>query len=351
MAPKGKGGKSAREPSPARDEDEPALDDEPEQPPVEERKKKKKGGAKKRAAEPEPEAEPVVAQAPTKQPPKKRAKKATPDPEPEEEEEEVPADDVGGEAVGIGAEALTEYFKTYRKEHHKLPPPEALAETFEIDVDAAKNVIKKKKALQDKLTNQRVAKKVKGYDKMSIQAGYGNFSVAMKDDDSYSMPIARGVDARTPVISMSDVLRMATALPPNPAMTSYTKEEFARRLANADTRLPVEACRVLQANANALFNNIHYAAMSTVTQQCKTQKIRASHAVALLKPYAEQMSFSSVLAPPGLVQYGKEIGVLPEADGDAERKKENGTNAKANAAAHKAWVESQTPKKPSVVAA
>ncbi|MGZ0214056.1 MAG: hypothetical protein ACKVI4_16390 [Actinomycetales bacterium] len=339
MAPK-TSKKSARPPSPAAEEPEPELDDTPGEPPA---KKKGGGKGKKRAQSEEPAAEgEPVAQAPTK---KKRAKKAPapePDPEPEEEAEEEEAGDEG-EGI-VDAQVLVTYFKDFRKLNHRLPTGEELAEAFEIDVAAGESLRKKKKALDEKLTNQRTAKKVLGYNKMAVEAGFGNFSVAMKNDEAYSMAIARGTDARAPVISMSDTLRMATTLPANLGKASYMKDEFARRLANSDTRLPVEACRVLQANANDLFNKIHYASMSTVAQQCKTQKIRASHAIALLKPMAEQMSFSSVLAPPGLVLFGKESGILPEADGDAARKKEVMADAKLNSAAAKAWLESQ-PKK------
>ncbi|MGZ0213723.1 MAG: hypothetical protein ACKVI4_14720 [Actinomycetales bacterium] len=309
------------------------------------KKGKVKSGGKRKSAQREGDVDDDPQQAKPPEPKKKRAKKATPpppvdeeEPEPDEEEEEPEQqdDDDDAEAPEIDPELIDQQIKAYRKEHKKLPPADVLAEALECDEAVAEGILKKKRRAMEKVTNERKAAKIKGYYKGAVSAGYGNIKDTLGASGSgYAMAVARGTDSLKPLLSMSDVLRLATFLPAQPAEASYSAEEFALRLGIADTTLPVDAARELLANADAIFKQTVNRSAAVAMQQRSAQMIKPSHAMSWMKPIAENMMFSSINAPEGLVEYAKskEVGAIPAIGADAKRKKDNSKSAKTNASA------------------
>lgn len=324
--------------SPSMAGEDPERDD--EQPEEEAPPPKKRGAPKKRKATDEDDEAPQQAAKPTK---KKRSKKA-PEPTPEEDEEDEQQEDGEGEednepVPDIDPELIEQAFAQYRKMHRRLPPPEELAEALDCSTDVAKGLIRKKKKAQERLTNERKAKKVTGYNKMAIAAGYGDLKKPTLGDeaeqplDFYSNAAARGFDSHKPLLSMSDMLRCAKYVPAQPNQTSFAEKEFQMRCELLTTTLPADAARELLANADAVFKEIVTRSVGVAMQREKAQMVKPSHGIAVLKPMADNMLFSSINAPPGLVAHGKETGALPE-DEDGSRKKYDAKVAKANEAHH-----------------
>lgn len=330
---------SANEPDPEEVlEDEPAGEPEPEEQPA---SKKKSAGKKRKAAPAAEEEDESPQQAQPPQPKKKKGgKKAAPPPEPEpgEEEEEQAEEGDEEDEPEIDPEVIAMAFKQYRAEHRKLPTAEELAEALECDVAAAAILIKKKKRAIEKVTNERKAAKIKGYYKGAVAAGYGNIKDTL-GDRLYSMANAKGTDSLKPLLSMSDMLRLATFVPAQPTEPSYDPQEFEMRLDCMDTTLPVDAARELLANADAVFKQTINRSVAVAMQQRSAQMIKPSHGLAWMKPIAEKMMYSSINAPAGLVAHAKAEGVLgAHEEIDAPRAHTNKTDAKANGAKFKAKV-------------
>ena len=273
------------------------------------------------------------------QPPKKKKGKKAPPPPPEDDDDDdqdkqqdEPDNDPAPE---IDPEVIEQAFKQYRQLHRKLPPADELAEALECDVAVAAGLIKKKKRAMEKTTNERRAAKVKGYYKGAVAAGYGDIKQSSVQERDFSMANARGTDSYKPLLSMSDVLRLATYVPPQPDQASYSPEEFKLRLELMDTTLPVDAARELLANADQVFRQIINRSTAVAMQQRSAHYVKPQHALAFLKPIAENMLFSSITAPAGLVAHAKGEEVLEATDVDAGRAATNAKHAKTNADAHK----------------
>jgi hypothetical protein len=300
---------------------------------------KKRASAKKRKTTDDDDEAPQQATKPTKKP-RGRKKAAEPPPEEEEEEEEQEEQEEDNEpAPDIDPEIVEQAFKQYRREHRRLPPPEELAEALECEVAVAQILIRKKKKAQDKLTNERKAKKVSGYNKMAVAAGYGDLKKPTLADAEthplafYSNAAARGFDSHRPLLSMSDMLRCAKYVPADPEYTSFEEEEFKMRCELLTTTLPADAARELLANADAVFKEVINRSVAVAMQRCGAAMVKPSHGIAVLKPIADNMLFSSINAPPGLIEHGKEVGALPADDHDARQKRDEKV-AKANAVYH-----------------
>lgn len=221
-------------------------------------------------------------------PPNKKRNEPEPEVEEEEETEGFPLDDVRA-AV-----------KAFRGEHKRKPTAEELAEGMEVDEEVASNALKKLKKEGDKLRNSKKAQRVKGYRKMSKAAGYGY------DKDGSTNVISQGIDSLQSLISMSDALRLAQFSPFTPDGVSYADVEFEERMQGILSTLPQSAARQVVANADAVLRFAVNKCVSDTMLSRGAQRVQPSSAVTLLKPYADRMSFSSVLVPPGLVKYAKD---------------------------------------------
>ena len=324
---------------PERDDDVRHLEHEDDSPPS-----KKLSVRKKRKDASDPEAQ---GSGKSSKPTKKRVKKVHESPpvaddDDDDDDGDVPEednDDDDAPVPDIDPEIIDQAFSQYRKLHRKLPSAEELAEALECDYNVATLLIKKKKRAIEKLTNERRAKKVNGYYKMAIAAGYGDFKKptradAEKDTFSfYSNASAQGFDSHKPILSMSDMLRCAKCVPAQPAQASFGEQEFAMRCELLTTSLPADGARELLANADAIFKEIINRSVGVAMQRCGAQMVKPSHGITVLKPIADNMLFSSINAPPGLVAYGVAAGVLPAEVGDA-RKKRDAAASKANAKLH-----------------
>ena len=312
------------------EEDDAVLD----QLPVEGKGKKAKAKKRRPGFEPEEEEEEQEAAPPRKGRAPKKAKKVAAPVEDQEDDPEPDADG-DGNAADIDPEIIEMAFKQYRKDYKKLPPADELAAALECDVATAAGLIEKKKSKQKRVTNERRAARVKGYYKGAIAAGYGDIKQSVHDGD-YSMALARGTDSIKPILSMSDMLRCAQFVPAQPKFGSYNPEEFQMRLDLMETTLPVDAARELLANADAIFKQAINRSTSVAMGLKSMQMVKASHGLSWLKPIAENMLFSAVAAPPGLVAHAKSEGVLPATEVDAERAKNDKNDAAINLKAYTA---------------
>ena len=330
--------------SPSMAEEDPQRDDEVLSDAYEAPPSKKRGAKKRKQAEAGDEAR-QQASKPTKKPRGKKQKEPEREHEEEEEEEEEQEqeqeqeDEPQGEAVDIDPELVEQAFKQYRKEHKRLPHPHKLAEALECSIDDAMKLIQNKKRAQSKLTNERRAKKVNGYNKMAITAGYGDLKKPTNADPVkqplafYTNVSARGFDSHKPVLSMSDMLRCARSVPAQPAKTSFDETEFKLRCELIDTSLPADGARELLANADAVFKEVINRSVAVAMQRCGAQMVKPSHGIAVLKPIVDHMLFSSINAPPGLIEHGKEMGALPP-DADDARQERDAKVSQANEKYH-----------------
>jgi hypothetical protein len=227
-------------------------------------------------------------------PPKKK-KKQQPEPETEPEPEPEPA-----EGEGFDLDEVRSAVKAFRFEHRRKPTAEELAEGMEVDEAVAATALKKLKKEEERRTNQKKAQRVKGYRKLSRAAGYGY------DKEGSTNVISQGVDSLQSLISMHDALRLVQFVPFTPDGVSYTELEFKERIQGLLATLPQSAARQVVANADSVLRFAVNKAVSDTMMQRTAQRVQPSTMVAVLEPYAERMSFSSVLAPPGLVKYMKD---------------------------------------------
>lgn len=292
------------------------------------KKKKKKPTTTKTVKKklPEPEVEPVVittkAMAPRK---KARKKEEEPEPEPVvEEEDDAPEEetaDAGGDYT-----AASVAIKEFRGKKRKLPTREELSELLQCGEDTATGFLKKFKAKQDARTNARKAKRVLGYSNLAMAMGMG-----MKGDGADdAMALCEGHDAKQAAVSMADCVRLARCTPLTPDAPSFEKEEFAMRTELSETTLPESAAREVQANADAVFKHVICEVVRFTMQQKGIQKIKASVLKATLSKYTPYMMFSSINTPPGLVAWGKELGILEEGENDKEKMRKNKKTVSAN---------------------
>ena len=351
MAPKSKksatrpGSPSAAQPDP--EEDESVLDQAPD---AQSAAGKKKKAPKKRKAADEAEEEDVAPQQAAPPSVRKKAiskkKKGPPPPEPEEQVDEDQADEDTGDAPDIDPEIIAAAFKQHRKMYKKLPTALELATEIECDVTTAGGLIKKKKRAIEKTTNERKSAKVKGYYRGAVAAGYGDLKHTLMDRP-YSMANAKGIDSLKPLLSMSDVLRLATYVPAQPKEASYDPEEFNERLGLMDTTLPVDAARELLGNADNLFKQVINRSTGVAMQVREAQYVKASHGLSWMKPFADHMMFSSLTAPAGLVAYAKSEKLLESCETDDDRKAQDKTHAHMNLQRHTAKTEELALKKSS----
>lgn len=312
---------------------------------------KKRAAAKKRKAAPDPEPEedesPQQAEPPrARKKTSAKKKKGLPLPDPEEQEDEEQPEEDTGDAPDIDPEIIDQAFKQYRSMYKKLPTAIELGEALECDTAIAAGLIKKKKAAILKTTNERRSAKVKGYYKGAVAAGYGDIKQTLMDRP-YSMANAKGIDSLKPLLSMSDVLRLATYVPAQPKEASYDPEEFEERLGLMDTTLPVDAARELLGNADNLFKQVINRSTGVAMQVREAQYVKASHGLSWMKPFADHMMFSSLTAPAGLVAYAKSEKLLESCETDDDRKAQDKTHAHMNLQRHTAKTEELALKKSS----
>lgn len=311
--------------------------EEPPVPPPKGKSKATKARRERADAEAEVEA-PVKAVAPKQK--RKRSEQAVeapapaPTPEAEEEEEEE-----GDEELPEWKEhlaALEPVLKTYRAETRRmqLPPAAYVADAMNMSPDMAERLLGKKQAALDALRNARQRKKVTGYNKLAVVAGYGNLKTA--DATDYTGARSAGLDAQSSLLSMADAVRLAKFTPVQPKKASYDPYEYNQRLELGTTSLPVDVARVVVAHAEAVFRGAINEAVALTLERSPQMKVQPVHMYHVLKRYADNMQFTALVPPPGLVEHAKLSGVLPEADGDAARSKRNKTDAVENTKTYKA---------------
>jgi len=281
------------------------------------------GKSKKKKARPAKDA-PDTDVPPTAEPPKKKSKsnKATVE-EPAEEDPE--ADGAEDEPE---LKAIQEAVKLFRGEYKRKPTVDELAEALEMDTSSAARALKKHDAAAQKLSNQKATARVKGYRKLSKEAGfaYGKEIIGSID---------KGVDSINSLLSMSDGLRLATFQPSTPGAVTYEQEEFQARTATMGTTLPEGPAREVVANADAVFKWAINEATKLSMLARGTQGIAPSTMIQVLKPFAERMQFTSIEAGPGLVKYAKDEA--PPDRGDyADTESRNAQGGRSNPAFEKA---------------
>jgi len=179
-------------------------------------------------------------------------------------------------------------------EGNKRPTNEEIAEAVGEDEE---KVASARKAL----TTARKGQKLSGMRKSALKAGFSR-------RQNPSRAEVRGLDIEQSLLTPSDIVRLATALPLNMAKGSYDETELNMRMELMNEKIPIGSAREIIA-----FLEPHYRGVITdcVERQSrtKTQRITASTMGAALKKFNDLGVFTAVVPPEGLVRFGKEDGV------------------------------------------
>lgn len=286
-----KGASRASSPVEELEENEPA-DAEPEVDPEHEDQRQKKKKNKKSTGH---AAETAVAQPPRKKSKKKHVEE---DPSPEDEEEEDEADDAGETVDEIDYPAMRQWVKEFRSQNRRHPYPSEFVELVGGDEALAKKVHKKLKAEADALVNKKKSKKIRGYDALARQAGYG-----INKDSTGRMD--RGTDMLHPLVSMADAVRLATFVPLTPDAVTINTDEFQAHMELCKTTLAQSVAREITVNVDPMFRYCMNAAGKAQIAQGGT-KITPATMMQVLKPMVDHLAFPSALSPPGLIKYSKD---------------------------------------------
>jgi hypothetical protein len=251
------------------------------------------------------------------QPPKKKKKTAAAEEEEEEPVSEAEADD----PVEIDWDAVHSWVAEFRSGNRRLPNPAELAEATGFDDAVAKKVHKKVKDMADAKVRKKKGKKIRGYANLAKECGYAWTPEADKNGE----PVARigaidsGLDVMHPLVSMADTARLVTFSPATPDAVSVSPQEFSDHMEIVQTTLAQGVAREITANVDPMFRQCMNAAVKLQIANGGT-RLQPATMMQVLKPMVDQLSFSSVLAPPGLVKFSKDDQPPQRKDFDAGEK-------------------------------
>lgn len=234
-------------------------------------------------------------------PPKKR--RAEKEPEPEEPELEAGAEDSEPEVAASDSE----------------PEPEpAAAEVDDDDEEDEPDEDAVRKAKKAKMRRNKKAKLV-GYRNLARQAGYLD---RVKGDAN----AASGRDGTAALLSTADAKRLMRFVPAMPGNSSFGLSEFEQRMSLFKQGVSAAAARETQARADAAMRAVMNEVVLRAAEAGK-KTITPSAMASVLRPYAQQMLFTAVQPPLGLIRYAQVEGILSttQADKDSipDEKKDN----------------------------
>lgn len=265
--------------------------------------------------QPELEEEEVLLPKPASKNKKKRPvqqdnKKARKSKKSESAEEQPSEDDVYAE------EEQEEHFEGEADEEQQVAeqPEEqeengAEGETEEQDPNAAR---------KRKMMRNRKAKLV-GYRNLAKAVGY----LDKCSDDAMG---SAGLDAQACMISLADAVRCHRFVPATAGATTYGIDEYSKRHALFALGVPAAAARESQVNLDLVLRS----AMNEATvraMEAGKKTISASIMQSVLRSAADNMLFTAVVPPLGLVRFGQSKGLLSSSEVDNAKKQEEKAEA------------------------
>ena len=235
----------------------------------------------------------------------KKSKKAAPPPDPvsEDEEEEAYEQEKGD------YEQEEEFAGEADEEQQVAQQPAEEEEEEEEDPNAAR---------KKKMMRNRKARLV-GYRNLAKAAGY----LDKYPDDVVG---SAGLDGQACLLSLADAKRCTRFVPATPGATTYGLDEFSKRHELFKKSMPDGAARESQVNLDLVLRSaLNDATVRAMEAGKKT--ISASMMQSVLRGPAQNMLFTSVVPPVGLVRFGQAKGLLHSSEIDASKKAEEKAEA------------------------
>jgi hypothetical protein len=182
-------------------------------------------------------------------------------------------------------------------------------EAKEVDPEAAR---------KKKMMRNRKAKLV-GYRNLAKAAGYS---------DKYADDVmgSAGLDGQACLFSLADAVRCHRFVPATAGATTYGIDEYSKRHALFAKGVPAAAARESQVNLDLVLRS----AMNEATvraMEAGKKTISASMMQSVLRSAADNMLFTAVVPPLGLVRYGQSKGLISASEADSAKKQEEKSEA------------------------
>tara|TARA_Y100000389_G_scaffold196735_1_gene230158 strand:+ start:1359 stop:2291 length:933 start_codon:yes stop_codon:yes gene_type:complete len=173
-------------------------------------------------------------------------------------------------------------------------------------------------ARKRKMMRNRKAKLV-GYRNLAKAVGY----LDKCSDDAMG---SAGLDAQACMISLADAVRCHRFVPATAGATTYGIDEYSKRHALFALGVPATAARESQVNLDLVLRS----AMNEATvraMEAGKKTISASIMQSVLRSAADNMLFTAVVPPLGLVRFGQSKGLLSSSEVDNAKKQEEKAEA------------------------
>jgi hypothetical protein len=271
-----------------------------------------KSGKSKKTEEEDMDVEEQPAPTPKPAPKSKKAKSPKPtEPQPEPQEEEV------AEPSPEPAPKKAKKAKKAEPVPEPVPEPEPEPEEEEEEEEEEDEETSRKR----KISSMKRKKKAKlvGYRSLARSAGY-------IDRLSGDTVTTSGVDSISSLLSVADAKRLMRFVPATPGATSFGLDEFSKRHDLFKQGVPASTARETQARCDSALRSVMNQVVLRAAETGK-KNVTASMMASILRPYAENMLFTSVVPPTGLIRYAQDEGILSTVEADKkmreDEKKEN----------------------------
>ena len=282
-----------------------------------------------------------------------RAKKQQPELEPEEDEEVALPVPSGKRKLSSGAGE-----KRAKKSKKAAPPPDPVSgdeeeeayehekgdyeqeEEFAGEADEEQQVAQQpaEEEEEEEEDPNAARKKKMMRNRKARLVGYRNLAKAAGYLDKYPDDVvgSAGLDGQACLLSLADAKRCTRFVPATPGATTYGLDEFSKRHELFKKSMPDGAARESQVNLDLVLRSaLNDATVRAMEAGKKT--ISASMMQSVLRGPAQNMLFTSVVPPVGLVRFGQAKGLLHSSEIDASKKAEEkaeASKAKKMAADH-----------------
>ena len=250
----------------------------------------------------------------------KTPKPAQPEPEPQEEEVYVPAPKKAKKAKKIKkAEPEPEEEEPEPEEEEPEPEEEEPEPEEEEDEDEEEEDGETSRKRRISAMKRKKKAKLVGYRSLARSAGY-------IDRLSGDTVTTSGVDSISSLLSVADAKRLMRFVPATPGATSFGLDEFSKRHDLFKQGVPASTARETQARCDSALRSVMNQVVLRAAETGK-KNVTASMMASILRPYAENMLFTSVVPPTGLIRYAQDEGILSTVEADKkmreDEKKEN----------------------------
>ena len=217
-----------------------------------------------------------------------------------------------------------------KKKAKKVPEPEPEPEPEEEEEEDEESIAHDAKKVADSKKRRNKKAKLVGYRSLARQVGYS-------DRVKGNSLTASGIDGMHSLISIADAKRLMRFVPSTPGSTSFGVDEVVKRQNLFEMGVPKSAARETQARCDAVLRSVMN---QVVLRAAETNKktISASDMMSVLRPYSQNMMFTSVSPCIGQVRHAQDMGILSATEKDKNAKVEE---KKDNLKAKKSWDEYQ----------